>query len=164
MQTYGLQGGSLSGKLTQLRIPFWSSGHKFRQEVRFLGYVMSSHVVLTLRYSSDFHFTSMLKTSVSMTHQLVWQVLWSNMKRLMEVKVMSKSQRIVKKSKKAQRSEKFAKTIRSEEHLPKHQSSVNWKQRTRASVTALWQFFELFLLSPRALSIPCLEQLSLRQN
>ena len=49
----------------------------------------------------------------------------------------SKSRKIVKKSKKPQRSEKFAKTISSEECLPKYQSSVNWKQRTRAFVTAL---------------------------
>ena len=53
------------------------------------------------------------------------------------VKKSSKSRRIVKKSKKPQRSEKFAKAIGSEERLPKHQSSVNWKRRTQASVTAL---------------------------
>ena len=36
------------------------------------------------------------------------------------VKKSLKSRKIVKKSKKPQRSEKFAKTIGSEEHLPKH--------------------------------------------
>ena len=37
---------------------------------------------------------------------------------------LSKSQRFVKKSKKLQKSKKFAKAISSEEHLPKHRSSV----------------------------------------
>ena len=41
------------------------------------------------------------------------------------VKKSSNSRRIVKKFKKPQRSEKFAKAIGSEERLPKHQSSVN---------------------------------------
>ena len=40
------------------------------------------------------------------------------------VKKLSKSRRIVKKSKRPQRSEKFAKAIGSEERLPKHRSSV----------------------------------------
>ena len=41
------------------------------------------------------------------------------------VKKSSKSRRIVKKSKRPQRSEKFAKAIGLEERLPKHRSSVN---------------------------------------
>ena len=41
------------------------------------------------------------------------------------VKKLSESRKIVKKSKKPQRSEKFAKAIGSEERLPKHRSSVN---------------------------------------
>ena len=41
------------------------------------------------------------------------------------IKKLLKSQKIVKKSKKPQRSEKFAKAIGSEERLPKHRSSVN---------------------------------------
>ena len=41
------------------------------------------------------------------------------------VKKSSKSRKIVKKSKKPQRSEKFAKVIGLEERLPKYQSSVN---------------------------------------
>ena len=41
------------------------------------------------------------------------------------VKKLSKSRKIVKKSKKPQRSEKFAKVIGLEERLPKYQSSVN---------------------------------------
>ena len=103
-------------------------------------------------------------------HQWICQLarprLWLNMMGLMvevsdavgkSIKKLSKSRRIVKKSKKPQRSEKFAKTIGSKERLLKHQSSVNWKQRTRTSVTALWQFFELFLLGPGALSISRLE-------
>ena len=52
------------------------------------------------------------------------------------VKKLSKSQRIFKNSKKSQKSEKFAKALGSEECLPKHRSSVNWKQKTQASVTA----------------------------
>ena len=46
---------------------------------------MSSHVVLIFRYLSGSHFISMLKTSVSTTHQLVRLGLWSNMKRLIEI-------------------------------------------------------------------------------
>ena len=41
------------------------------------------------------------------------------------VKKLSKNRRIVKKSKKPQRSEKVTKIIGSEERLPKHRSSVN---------------------------------------
>ena len=41
------------------------------------------------------------------------------------VEELSKSRKIVKKSKKSQRSEKFAKAIGSEKRLPKHWSSVN---------------------------------------
>ena len=41
------------------------------------------------------------------------------------VKKSSKSRKIVKRFKKPQRSEKFAKTIGSEERLPKHQPSVS---------------------------------------
>ena len=71
-----------------------------------------------------------------MTHQLVRPRLWSNMKRLMEVRVVlleSRSkicQKVVKKSRNHQRvqrlqgSEKFAKAIGLEEHLAKHQFSV----------------------------------------
>ena len=40
------------------------------------------------------------------------------------VEKSSESRKIVKKSKKPQRSEKFAKAIGSEERLPRHQSSV----------------------------------------
>ena len=40
------------------------------------------------------------------------------------VEKSSKSRKIVKKPKKPQRSEKFAKAIGSEEHLPKYRSSV----------------------------------------
>ena len=41
------------------------------------------------------------------------------------VEKLSKSQRIIKKFKKPQRSEKFAKAISLEERLPKHQSFIN---------------------------------------
>ena len=119
-------------------LPSWLKCQFRQKEVRFLEYVVSSYVVLIFRCSSGSHFTSMRRTSVSTTHQLVWPGLWSNMKRLMEVgvvlltswlksrqKVVKKSQRIVKKPKKLQKSEKFAKAIGSEERLPKHRSSVN---------------------------------------
>ena len=43
------------------------------------------------------------------------------------VKKLSKSQRIVKKFKKPQRSEKFAKAIGLEEPLPKHRLFINKK-------------------------------------
>ena len=56
------------------------------------------------------------------------------------VKKLSKSRRIVKKSKKPQRSEKFAKAIGSEEHLPKHWSSINEELELQLK---LWEFFEL---------------------
>ena len=84
-------------------------------------------------------------------HQLAQPRLWLSMMGLMmevsdtvgkSIKKLSKCRRSVKQSKKSQRSEKFAKAIGLEERLLKHRSSVNWKQRTRASVKALWQFFE----------------------
>ena len=79
-------------------------------------------------------------------------------------KIRQKVEESSKKSKRPQKSKRFAKAIGSEECLPKHQSSVNWKQRTRASVTAFWQFFELFLLGPGALSKLRLERLLSRHS
>ena len=61
---------------------------------------------------------------------------------------------------KLQRSEKIVKAIGSDERLPKHQSSVKELELP----LELWQFFELFLLGPEALSIPRLERLPTRQS
>ena len=52
----------------------------------------------------------------------------------------SKNRRIVKKSKKPQRSEKFTKVIDSKECLPKHRSFVNWIRKTQASIRVLTLF------------------------
>ena len=60
------------------------------------------------------------------------------------VKKLSKSRKIVKNSKKPQRSEKFVKAIGLEECLLKHQSSVNWIWRTRAFIRAVTVFQALF--------------------
>ena len=54
-----------------------------------------------------------------------------------------------KSPKSLQRSENFAKAIGLEERLPKHRSSVNWIQRTRASIRAL-TVFQALVARPRS--------------
>ena len=73
--------------------------------------------------------TSMLRTSLSTDSSFARPRLWLSLMGLMLVMVVvtsrSKSrQKVVKKWKKPQRSEKFAKAIGSEERLPKHRSFV----------------------------------------
>ena len=90
-------------------------------------------------------------------HQLAWPRLWLSLMELMlgvllasQSKSRQKSRRIVKKPKKLQRSEKFAKNIGSEKRLPKHRASVNKELELPLK---LRQFFKLFLLSLEALAI-----------
>ena len=130
-------------------------GRRVRQEVCFLGYVVSNHVVLTFRCLSGSHFTLMLRTSASTTHQLVRTGLWSRMKRLMEAGVMPLANRS-KSCQKVEESSKSPKNLKGLTSCKGHrfrrtitEAPVLHQWRTRASVTALWQFFEFFVLGPR---------------
>ena len=117
-------------------LPSWLKCQFRWKKFRFLGYVVSSHVVLTFRYSSDFYrgsiqdfskiaapLTSMLRTSSS-THSLT-----SATQIAVEYDGVDggggKSVKKLSKAESFQRPEKSAKAICSEERLPKHQSSVN---------------------------------------
>ena len=76
------------------------------------------------------------------------------------VEKSSKSWKIVKKSKKPQKSEKFAKIIDSKGRLPKYRSSVK-ELKFHYNFDS---FLSSFLLDLGALSIPSLERLLLKQS
>ena len=111
-------------------LPSWSKCQFRQEEVRFLKYVRSSHVVLTFRCSWDApsHSPRCSGRAHQRTHQLARPRVRSSMMRLMVVASWSKSRRKVEKSSKSRKSLKglnVAKIIGLEERLPKHQSSIN---------------------------------------
>ena len=112
-------------------LPSWSKC-QFWQEVCFLGYVVSSHVILTFRVHPALTSPRCSGRAYQQTHQFARPRLWLSLMGLMLVvvvvvsrsKIRQKVGESSKKPKKPQRSRKFAKAISLEERLPKHQSSV----------------------------------------
>ena len=125
---------------------------QFRQKVRFLEYVVSSHVVPTFKVHPALTSPRCSGQAYQQTHQLARPRLCLSLMGLMLVVVVvanrskslqkvikksSKSRRIVNEPKKLQSSEKFAKDIGSEERLPSHRSSVKELECWRNRVSSL---------------------------
>ena len=121
-------------------LPSWSKCQFRQEEVRFLEYVRSSHVVLTFRCSWDApsHSPRCSGRAHQRTHQLARPRVRSSMMRLMVVASWSKSRQKVEKSSKSPKSLKGLKNL----------------QRPKL----------FFLLNAKALLIPHLEQLSSKQG
>ena len=127
-------------------LPSWSKCQFRQEEVCFLEYVRSSHVVLIFRCSYDTPIYSpwCLGRAHQRTHQLVRPRVRSSMMRLIVVASWSKSCQKVKKLSKSWKSLKGLKICKGHRFGGMFTKAPILRQRTRASVKALTVFRVLF--------------------